>query len=230
MPNNESITPKRMNLHNRIEYNGHHINIYYDESSESPREWSNLGTFYTAHRRYRPEKEFDEHFDIDEVCVDGRPGHFRKAFLRDYIALNIYLYDHSGQAVSSAPFSCRWDSGWFGMVAVSVEAVKKEFGWEKITSYRRRKIKGYLQNEIDTYNEYLHGEVYGFQVTPAGDDSEVLDSCWGYFGDSGLKQLKDECRDMIDNIITRQKEQERAECLRIFGPELPFPEYALSTI
>lgn len=219
-----------LTLYKQTEYRGHHINIYYDESPESPREWSNLGTFYTAHRRYLPEKEFDEHFDIDEVYVDGSPGHFRKTFLRDYIALNIYLYDHSGQAVSSAPFSCRWDSGWFGMVAVPVEAVKKEYGWDKITSYRRRKIKGYLQNEIDTYNEYLHGEVYGFQITSVSDDSEVLDSCWGYFGDAGLEQLKDECRDLIDNIITRQKEQEHTERLRIFGPELPFPEYVLSTI
>lgn len=215
-------------LYKQTEYRGHHINIYYDESPESPREWSNLGTFYTAHRHYRPEKEFDEHFDINEVCVDGRPGHFRKAFLRDYIALNIYLYDHSGQTISSSPFSCRWDSGWFGIVAVSVEAVKKEFGWDKITSYRRRKIKSYLQNEIDTYNEYLHGEVYGFQITSVSDDSEVLESCWGYFGDDGLDQLKDECRDMIDNIITRQEEQERAERLCIFGPELPFPEFAFN--
>lgn len=219
-----------LTLYKQTEYRGHHINIYYDESPESPREWSNIGTFYTTHHRYRTENEFDKDFDMEEVYVDGRPGHFRKTFLRDYIALNIYLYDHSGQAVSSAPFSCRWDSGWFGMVAVSVEAVKKEFGWDKITSYRRRKIKGYLQNEIDTYNEYLHGEVYGFQITSVSDDSEVLDSCWGYFGDAGLEQLKDECRDLIDNIITRQKEQEHTERLRIFGPELPFPEYALSTI
>lgn len=215
-------------LYQQTEYRGHHINIYYDESSESPREWSNLGTFYTAHRRYRAECEFDKDFDMEEVYVDGRPGHFRKDFLKQYIALNIYLYDHSGLAVSSSPFSCPWDSGWFGMVAVSVEKAKKEYGWDKITSYRRRKIKGYLQHEIDTYNEYLHGEVYGFQITPAGDDSEVLDSCWGYFGDAGLEQLKDECRDLIDNIITRQKEQERAEYLRIYGPELPFPEFAFN--
>lgn len=217
-----------MNLHNRIEYNGYHINIYYDESPESPRELSNLGTFYTAHRYYCPEKEFDKEFDIDEVFVDGRCGHFRKSFLRDYIALNIYLYDHSGQAISSGSFSCRWDSGWFGIVAVPVEAVKKEFGWDKITSYRRRKIKGYLQNEIDTYNEYVHGEVYGFQITPSGDDSEVIDSCWGYFGDDGLDQLKDECRDIIDYQILRQKKQEIEERLRVFGPELPFTEFALT--
>ena len=141
-----------MNRYEQITYKGHHINIYYDDCPESPREWSNLGTFYTAHRRYRPEKEFDEHFDFDEVC-DGRPGNIRKSFLQKHVALNLFLYDHSGLSISSGPFSCRWDSGWFGIVAVSVEQVKKEYGWEVLTQSRRKKIEEYLQNEIDTYNE-----------------------------------------------------------------------------
>ena len=40
-----------MNLYKQIEYNGHHINIYYDDDARSPREaYDNLGTLYTAHR------------------------------------------------------------------------------------------------------------------------------------------------------------------------------------
>lgn len=227
MSDNESITLNRMNLHNRIEYNGYDIDIYYDTSPESPREWDNLGTFYTAHRYYRPEKEFDEHFDFDEVC-DERPGDLRESFLKKHVALNLYLYDHSGQTISSSPFSCPWDSGWFGIVAVSVEKVKKEFGWKLLTAARHRKIEKYLQGEIDTYDNYLRGEVYGFQITPTDDKDDVLESCWGYFGDSGLDQLKDECRNTIDVLIARQKKEQRAEYLRIFGPELPFPEFALA--
>lgn len=50
-----------MNLYNQIKYNGYRINIYYDDDARSPREaYDNLGTLYTAHRRYRPEKEFDD--------------------------------------------------------------------------------------------------------------------------------------------------------------------------
>ena len=216
-----------MNLYKRIEYNGHHIDIYYNENPESPRKWDNLGTFYTAHRRYRPEKEFDEHFDFDKVC-DERPGNLRESFLKEYIALNLYLYDHSGQTISSGPFSCPWDSGWFGIVAVSVEKAKKVYGWKLLTAARRRKIEEYLQGEIDTYDSYLRGEVYGFQITPAGDKDNVLDSYWGYYGQSGLEQLEDECRATIDALIAQQKKEELAERLRIFGPELPCPEFALS--
>ena len=214
-------------LYETLCHRGYDIDIYYDTTPESPREWDNLGTFYTAHRCYRPEKEFDEHFDFDEVC-DERPGDLRESFLKKYIALNLYLYDHSGLAVSSGPFACRWDSGWFGIVAVSIEKVKKEYGWKVLTAARRRKIEGYLQGEIDTYDNYLRGEVYGYRITPADDKDNVLESCWGYFGDSGLEQLEDECRDTIDAMIARQKRQECQERLHIFGPELPFPEFALT--
>ena len=214
-------------LYETLCHRRHDINIYYDDSPESPREWDNLGTFYTAHRYYRPEKEFGEHFDFDEVC-DERPGNLRESFLKKYVALNLYLYDHSGQTISSGSFSCPWDSGWFGIVAVSVEKVKKEYGWKVLTRARRRKIEQYLQGEIDTYDSYLRGEVYGFQITPAGDKDNVLESCWGYFGKDGLDQLKDECRDTIDHLIAEKERREHEKHLRIFGPELPFPEFALS--
>lgn len=214
-------------LYETLCHRGYDINIYYDTSPESPREWDNLGTFYTSHRRYRPEKEFDEHFQWEEVF--DRYGDFSDLFEKRYIALKIYLYDHSAQTISSSPFSCPWDSELFGIVAVSVEKVKKEYGWKVLTRARRRKIEEYLQGEIDTYDNYLRGEVYGYRITPADDKDDVLESCWGYFGDSGLDQLKDECRDMIDHLISEKERREHEEHLRIFGPELPlFPEVALN--
>ena len=100
--------------------------------------------------------------------------------------------------------------------------------WRSVLN-RRKKIEEYLQNEIDTYNEYLHGEVYGFQVTPEDDDTEILDSCWGFFGDDGLDQLKSECQAYIDDRIAEDNRQKQAEYLCTFGLELPFPEFALST-
>lgn len=153
---------------------------------------------------------------------------FSDSFEKQYIALKIYLYDHSGQTISSSPFFYPWDSGLFGIVAVSVEKVKKEYDWKLLTADRRRKIEGYLQGEIATYDNYLRGEVYGYRITPADDKDDVLESCWGYFGDSGLEQLEDECRAIIDSHIAEQKEQEYKERLRIFGPELAFPELALN--
>lgn len=183
----------------------------------------------TRHTGVTVPKRSSTNISTSTKYATGRPGNIRKSFLQKHVALNLFLYDHSGLSISSGPFSCRWDSGWFGIVAVSVEQVKKEYGWKVLTQSRRKKIEEYLQNEIDTYNEYLHGEVYGFQVTPEDDDTEILDSCWGFFGDDGLDQLKSECQAYIDDRIAEDNRQKQAEYLCTFGLELPFPEFALST-
>ena len=96
-----------MELYKQITYKGHHINIYYDAEPKSPRKWDNLGTFYTSHPNYRPEEDFYRHFEREEVF--DRYGDFQDSFEKKYIALKIYLYDHSGLAISSGPFACRWD-------------------------------------------------------------------------------------------------------------------------
>jgi hypothetical protein len=113
-------------------------------------------------------------------------------------------------------------------VAVSIEKVKKEYGWKILTKSRREQIEKYLQGEINTYDQYLRSEVYGFQVTPESDDTQILDSCWGFFGDDGIRQIKGECQAFIDAEIAHKKKQEREESIRLFGLEIPFPEFALS--
>ena len=194
-----NLKAKRMNLYNQIKYNGYHINIYYDDDAGSPRKmFDNLGTLYTAHRRYRPEKEFDEHFDIDKV-FDGRIGNFRGSFLKEYIALPVYLYEHSGTTVSTSPFSCPWDSGFFGIIAVPLDKVRREYG-KNITVERRKRIEEYLQGEIKTLDDYYTGEVFGYCITPEDDDSNELDSCWGFYGTDSLKEMEAECRHIIDGL------------------------------
>ena len=191
-----NLKNKRMNLYNQIKYNGYHINIYYDDDAGSPRKmFDNLGTL----RRYRPEKEFDEHFDIDKV-FDGRIGNFRGSFLKEYIALPVYLYEHSGTTVSTSPFSCPWDSGFFGIIAVPLDKVRREYGWKNITVERRKRIEEYLQGEIKTLDDYYTGEVFGYCITPEDDDSNELDSCWGFYGTDSLKEMEAECRHIIDGL------------------------------
>lgn len=189
----------------QIPYKGYTIEILYDENAESPRTaFENLGTLYTAHRRYRPEKDFDKHFNIDEV-FEGRIGDFRDTFLKNYIALPVYLYDHSGLAVSTAPFSCPWDSGFFGIIAVSLEKVRKEYGWSNITAKRRARIEEYLQGEIKELDDYYHGDVFGYRVIRE-DTGEETDSCWGYYGTEYLEELKKEVKAKIDADIKAEKQ------------------------
>lgn len=168
-------------IYSSIEHRGFTINIHYDTHAESPRtEFENLGTLYTAHRNYQTEEDFDSHFDMDEVCP-GKLGEFSDDFLREYIALPVYMYDHSGQTVSTTPFSCHWDSGFFGIIAVSIDKVRKEYRWKSITPKRRKQIETYLKNEIKTYDDYLTGCVYGFTVEDK--EGNEVDSCWGFYGE-----------------------------------------------
>ena len=163
-----------MNLYNQTEYNGYHINIYYDDDARSPREaYDNLGTLI---------------------------GNFRESFLKEYIALPVYLYDHSGVTISTSRFSCPWNSGFFGIIAVPLDKVRREYGWKNITAERRKRIEGYLQGEIETLDDYYTGEVFGYRITPEDDDTEELDSCWGFYGTDSLKEMEAECRQIIDGL------------------------------
>ncbi len=189
-----------MILYNQIEYNGYQINIFYDDNADSPREtYDNLGTLYTAHRYYRPEKELEDHFDIDNV-FEGDTDNFRESFLKEYIALPVYLYEHGGITVSTSPFSCPWDSGLFGIIAVSLDTVREEYGWKYITANRRKKIESYLQNEIKTLDDYYTGEVFGYRITTKDNKDNELESGWGYYGIESVKELETECRHIIDRL------------------------------
>jgi len=103
-----------------------------------------------------------------------------KAIEQHYIMLNLYLYDHSGITIRTSPFSCPWDSGKVGFVYISKEKAKKEYSWKKMTKKRIEQIKTYLNCEIETYDQYLTGDVYGYIVSNEEDDH--IHSCWGYFG------------------------------------------------
>lgn len=129
---------------------------------------------------------------------EGHIGNFRESFLKEYIALPVYLYDHGGITISTSPFSCPWDSGFFGIIAVPLDKVRREYGWKNITAKRRKRIEGYLQDEISTLDNYYTGEVFGYRIMPESDDDNELDSCWGFYGTECMKELEAECRHIID--------------------------------
>ena len=76
--------------------------------------------------------------------------------------------------------------------------MRREYGWKNITAKRRKRIEGYLQDEISTLDNYYTGEVFGYRIMPESDDDNELDSCWGFYGTECLKELEAECRHIID--------------------------------
>lgn len=195
-----------------VEYKGYNINIYTDYNSQSPREWSNLGRMYTMHRRYQPEKSFADNFVWGEVFDEHRD--FLPSFEKNYIALKFYLYDHGGQTVSTSPFSCRWDSGLYGIIAVDIESVKREYNWTNITQERREKIEQILRSEVHTYNQFLTDDVYGYNISECDNEGNMLnDSCWGYFGEESIDYMIEDAKSNIDIYLQDPETIKRTKIL-----------------
>ena len=137
----------------------------------------------------------------------------QKVISEKYLMLPLYLYDHSGLAMSTESFSGRaphaeWDSGQVGWIYVSKEDALKEFDADKMTGAIRQKADALMRSEVAAYDSYLRGECYGFELYKNG---ELSDSCWGFMGNFSdvLKDmaayLPDECKGMVDHL----EEQER---------------------
>jgi hypothetical protein len=136
-----------------------------DNHPQNPRtEWDNAGTMVCFHSRYTLGDKHDfPNADAFRLWWEeyGDGG----------TLLPVYLYDHSGQTVSTTPFTCPWDSGQVGWIYMTRERQEKEGIPDPIA---------YLKREVATYDQYLQGDIYGFSVEDK--DGEILDTSWGYFG------------------------------------------------
>jgi hypothetical protein len=145
-----------------------------DENND-PRDFDNLGTMVCFHRSYNLGDKHD--FSVEDI----------KALVKrkDVLALPLFLIDHSGLSMSVRDFGCPWDSGQVGFIFIDFEKIRKEFSVKKVTKKLLEQVKKSLIAEVDTYDSYLRGEVYGYLIKDA--DGEVLDSCWGFIGYDHVK-------------------------------------------
>lgn len=182
----------------QFEAHGLRVRIHQDTDAQSHDHWGNEDLFLIANHRqfYVSRKGFD--------CDSGTP----KASRKEYHALPLYAYIHSGVALSlgntSYPFNDRWDSGQVGWVLV-----KKNQGF--------RNIRKAAMSLLSEWNSYLSGEVYGFEVERISEhdedcegdlsecqcDGEHVDSCWGFIGD--IKYCREEATNAARYAIFRSE-------------------------
>jgi len=196
-----------------IKYKGYEIKISQDECGENPREWDNVGTMVCFHKRYDlGDKDHGVNKD-DFNSWDEVEKHLRKE-LNAVIVLPLYLYDHGSLRMKVGSFQgllpqghAEFDSGVVGFIFVSAEKVRKEYSVKRISKKTMNRVAQYLTGEIKTYDEYLSGAVYGYQVESDGLD----ESCWGFYGNDYEKSgLLDEARAAIDYDIKMKIEAEIA--------------------
>lgn len=169
----------------------HQIIISQDECAESPRVWDNLGTMVCWHRNYnlgdeQPYEYPSDHRErlarrYDRAAVERADDTARlkdvveSVLEKHIIELPLYLYDHSGITMNTSGFNDRWDSGQVGFIYVTIEDVKKEWGWKRMNKARREKIQSILKAEVETYDQYLRGDTYRFEHKTA-----ELPEDWAY--------------------------------------------------
>lgn len=171
------------------------VEVSQDLDAENPRDWEyNLGTMVCFHNRYNLGDKTDfnkeDYNSWDEV---------REAIIENggkYIA-PLYLYDHSGISISMGSFIGRaphaeWDSGQIGFIYTTEKAISD-------SGLDIDKIEGALESEVNIYNKYIMGEVYGYRVIEQNTcptchhiSKEVVESCWGYYSEEDARQAGEE--------------------------------------
>jgi hypothetical protein len=200
-----------------IREDGYLIKIFSDPDPQDPREWDNVGVMVCEHRRYnlgdhKDHKGRDAAIDAVLASRDYRPSMMGDRYdlandppalwgalqqCSDIISMPLYLYDHSGITMSTSKFSCPWDSGQIGFIFCTNDKALEEWGskglppQQRMSPRVRQKAIDYMTGEVETYDQFIRGDVYGFVVER--DDGEELssgeiDSCWGYHGIEAAKE------------------------------------------
>jgi len=161
------------------------LKIEQDTDPMNPRtDWDNLGTMVCFHKRYDlgdktdyRSNDYDSWDELKEGIITNEG---------EVTILPLYLYDHSGITISTSPFDCNWDSGQIGFIFVSKHKIKKE-------GIDETKVEEYLKREVETYDQYLTGEVYCYEVyeietcDKGHEHKTLVESCGGYFGEEECK-------------------------------------------
>lgn len=166
----------------------HELRIYQDTTPENPRiSFDNIGHMVCFNSRYN----LGDNHDIVEDDVNSGRGHeYLKTEHGAKVILPLYLYDHGGITISTTPFSSYWDTSFLGWIYATQEKID-ELGEDWQTD---EKVEEVLRGEIETYDQYLRGDVYGFRVVKLTKckccdhvSEEEEEAVWGYYGSDCAK-------------------------------------------
>lgn len=200
------------------EENEYTLEVMQDECPDDPRRWGSLCTMICWHRRYKlgddhsfeSPDEFMQHLYLDvtekhwcdEHESDDWHDIYKELQKTDLVLIKqINLYEHNGITISTSsgyPYNDRWDSCCVGFVYVTKKTIFKECGSITEENWKDMADK-YLEGEVETYDQYLRGDVYGYALTKKTiyqekcphcgevireyEGEEEVDSCWGFYGD-----------------------------------------------
>ena len=160
------------------------VEIFYDQFTDSPREWDNETKFALFHNRYK----FPNEIGIDHNDYASW-SEMQEALDKKYMwVYPVFMYDHSGLAFSINSFDCPFDSGQVGFIVLESGTAEQAYKW--------------ATSELETFSHYMNGEMFGVSVF---EDTELLDTNSGYYGyDHKESGLKDELDSYLSRITTAE--------------------------
>lgn len=154
--------------------------IMSDPEPQNPRkDWDNAGTMVCFNGKY-------DLGDTHDFLLAQDFGEWWQNNGEGGCMLPLYLYDHSGLTMRTTPFDCPWDSGIVGFIYMTRETIEKEGIADP---------ECVLKAEVETYDQYLRGDVYCFSVE---DNGHVVDSCCGFFG---IDHCREEARHSAKCVV-----------------------------
>jgi len=177
------------------------LKIVEDDDPLNPRtDYDHLGTMVCWHSRYDlgdKQIEAGEYENAEEIieAIDAA------------VILPLFLFDHSGLSMSTSSVSFQafdshgWDWGCVGLIYVTKETLMVEYSMSETDDLTeiKEKAKECLVAEINEYDQYLQGDVWGYVIEDGGEE---IDSCWGFFG---YEYAKQEGKSIL-NFHEKQKE------------------------
>ena len=173
------------------------ITIKADEYSDNPLEYTPEIIVACKHGRYNlgsmrlndllTQYDYDGDYDNLKEIMD---------YMSKYgTVFPVSMTDHNYLSVYVGKPRDRWDSGYIGIVFIQSCDMNK-YGY----------TESYINDILDTYTQYLNGEVYTYIVEKyTSDGMEYVNSCCGYYDieeckEDALNNVPDSNRDNVEFI------------------------------
>lgn len=150
---------------------GKFLQIFIDDSPENPRDWDNWSIMALTHKRYDLGDE-NIPFNFKDFDSFKAVEHHIKENYNPLVIFPVSMYEHSGVVLSLVNVS-GFDSSNVGFAYITQERLdilgsSQGFGDgilddETDEEYKLR-LKGYIEQELKVYNDYLNGEVYRYNL------------------------------------------------------------------
>lgn len=156
-----------------ITKNGYTLSVWRDDYPviDPRKDYDNLGTLYIP----RPPRG----------CSFSDEGANAKDAHDAPVKIPVYILDHSGMAVSPIPFGDVWDSWKAGVYYVTAEKIREEYGNAPDAAKKALQV---ARAELQTFADYIAGDIYGFTITDASGCER--ESVSGYFGKDGIQAIE----------------------------------------